>query len=94
MTPDNNVGHKKGAESLQVPSKPILYRYEYQLVILRTHLNMLLLWLLYPLFQDIFSFPAFRALPRHILGKSSLCWWFLIIEKAGARFVWKGSSST
>ena len=87
----HNVGHGKDAESLQVPSKPILKGQEYWPVILTRYLNMLVVWLLHPFFQDTFSFPALRVLPRQIFGKSSLRLWFLISVKTGARVVvWEG----
>lgn len=86
----HNVGHGKDAESLQVPSEPILKGQDYWPVILATNLNMFVLCLLHPVFQDAISFPALRVLPRQIFGKSSLCMWFLISVKAEARVVWKG----
>lgn len=74
----HNAGHGKDAESPQVPYKPILKTQEYWPVILMT--NMLVLWILNPCFQDMFSFPALRVLPRQIFGKSSLCLFFNVCE--------------
>jgi len=54
---------------------------------------MLVLWLPHLFFHDTFSFPALRVLPRLIFGKSSLCLWFLISVKAGARAVAGGVGS-